>query len=160
MTCPTRFAFQSTLPTRGSDPLLSPLLLSLIKVSIHAPHEGERLTAKSRTAKAASCFNPRSPRGGATFATSCCISGRRVSIHAPHEGERLLLLIGHWYANRVSIHAPHEGERRTNSALCCSMLLFQSTLPTRGSDAGYHRQSPLRREFQSTLPTRGSDLIL
>ena len=39
----THQLFQSTLPTRGSD-LLSLPLLSPTKVSIHAPHEGERLS--------------------------------------------------------------------------------------------------------------------
>ena len=34
--------FQSTLPTRGSDLLLSQCHLFFLKVSIHAPHEGER----------------------------------------------------------------------------------------------------------------------
>ena len=59
-------------------------------ISIHAPHEGERPHLSSQ--KALPCyFNPRSPRGGATF-------GR---------GFR------HIYVGQISIHAPHEGERRT-----------------------------------------------
>ena len=60
----TLVLFQSTLPARGSDALpCAPH--SYCSVSIHAPREGERLfprlTPVSRT-----CFNPRSPRGGAT----------------------------------------------------------------------------------------------
>ena len=62
----TKWAFQSTLPTRGSD------------------------IPRRKTARWCSLhFNPRSPRGGATF---CAQSAFRptchISIHAPHEGER------------------------------------------------------------------------
>ena len=80
--------FQSTLPTRGSDPsgaLAVPLVRS---------------------------FNPRSPRGGATYARSIELTRSSVSIHAPHEGER--------------------------QAFCKpspALSGFQSTLPTRGSDS-------------------------
>ncbi len=34
----------------------------------------------------------------------------------------------------ISIHAPHEGERRRCAESNINWLLFQSTLPTRGSD--------------------------
>ena len=104
------FIFQSTLPTRGSDVL--PLLSKIeSRISIHAPHEGERqifcrpyparsgfqstlpTRGSDRGAGIHSAsqadFNPRSPRGGATF-TIFIIHTRRefISIHAPHEGER------------------------------------------------------------------------
>ena len=46
--------------------------------------------------------------------------------------------------------------------LTCAMLtcvmLFQSTLPTRGSDAVVHIKRGFADVFQSTLPTRGSDM--
>ena len=58
-------------------------------------------------------FNPRSPRGGATF--------------------------------------------RAGGGLHCRPL-FQSTLPTRGSDGIAIGPSRYDRLFQSTLPTRGSDV--
>ena len=58
-------------------------------------------------------FNPRSPRGGAT----------------PHRGN----IGGGDFA--ISIHAPHEGERPSQfSSYTPAGALFQSTLPTRGSD--------------------------
>ena len=57
--------FQSTLPTRGSDAWI-PEDNMRERVSIHAPHEGER---------------------PAISIDSAAASG--VSIHAPHEGERL-----------------------------------------------------------------------
>ena len=40
------------------------------------------------------------------------------------------------------------------------LLKFQSTLPTRGSDKRQYALSHCRCQFQSTLPTRGSDLII
>ena len=39
----------------------------------------------------------------------------------------------------------------------CLVLIFQSTLPTRGSDCFSRRCCVPRNPFQSTLPTRGSD---
>ena len=57
-------AFQSTLPTRGSD-------------CRNAHHSMQR-----------TYFNPRSPRGGATGRAVTMAHGKVISIHAPHEGER------------------------------------------------------------------------
>ena len=60
----------------------------------------------------------------------------RISIHAPHEGERPCgadPLGSAWAA--ISIHAPHEGERRLHQEDEDAAKLFQSTLPTRGSDS-------------------------
>ena len=151
-------------------------------------------------------FNPRSPRGGATYTLSHACSAvclfqstlptrgsdnknyncnrcEYVSIHAPHEGERLYDPCKAKPRNKVSIHAPHEGERRAVIATANSLMLFQSTLPTRGSDSlpvlyvirpyGFNPRSPrggatycftnfchTRHRFQSTLPTRGSDAIV
>ena len=102
--------FQSTLPTRGSD-IYTAIVEAAEAVSIHAPHEGERhnlqisgdgLTwvsihaphegerrIKSFINLSANCFNPRSPRGGATALSASYVPSIGVSIHAPHEGERL-----------------------------------------------------------------------
>ena len=80
----------------------------------------------------------------------------------------------------ISIHAPHEGERPHQCRLHKPRRIFQSTLPTRGSDGGFLWMRGYRRNFnprsprggatqpdrllgapvyifQSTLPTRGSD---
>ena len=81
--------FQSTLPTRGSDALTP---------DVRNYHR---------------YFNPRSPRGGATRLLLNVDCPRLISIHAPHEGERLVIQGG------VMMYS----------------FLFQSTLPTRGSDA-------------------------
>ena len=104
-------------------------------------------------------FNPRSPRGGAT---------------------RFIRYI--WSNIIISIHAPHEGERPRNKIAAAPLRQFQSTLPTRGSDAtlgsstscpcDFNPRSPRGGatcrfsfnnafgKFQSTLPTRGSDFCI
>ena len=88
LTVPVILTFQSTLPTRGSDEQRRAAVVIdtisihaphegerlsndvetafLAKISIHAPHEGERASS-SAIRTAASYFNPRSPRGGATW---------------------------------------------------------------------------------------------
>ncbi len=146
--------FQSTLPTRGSDAKAgssrgvrqgfnprSPRggatagneLTSVgLRVSIHAPHEGER-QGWPLSSTSARRFNPRSPRGGATR----CLAPRR---------------------SRPRCFNPRSprGGATFSTMLWASSSPFQSTLPTRGSDlvclgvADSH-------VFQSTLPTRGSD---
>ena len=56
-----------------------------------------------------------------------------ISIHAPHEGSDKLNDESHTASN-ISIHAPHEGERPAGVYDENCEALFQSTLPTRGSD--------------------------
>ena len=60
----------------------------------------------------------------------------------------------------ISIHAPHEGERRRSVCWRLFMPLFQSTLPTRGSDLEQQYGKAAGEQFQSTLPTRGSDATM
>ena len=98
-------------PHEGERRLFSKMLPIVVRVSIHAPHEGERpdsayvvnavqqfqstlptrgsdpLANAQRTISF--CFNPRSPRGGATKSIYATFPMCVVSIHAPHEGERL-----------------------------------------------------------------------
>ena len=104
--------FQSTLPTRGSDVLTCAMPTCTVPISIHAPHEGERPLRLSMHIAASTYFNPRSPRGGATYLSRAKARARLISIHAPHEGERP-------FADVEQIRAKR----------------FQSTLPTRGSDS-------------------------
>ena len=127
--------FQSTLPTRGSD--FSALVFSTVAsaISIHAPHEGERLCCIALT----------------TYALS-------ISIHAPHEGERLFYLLALRHYKRISIHAPHEGERRYCSTQCTAAATnFNPRSPRGGATCSGLIIHWLRDIFQSTLPTRGSD---
>ena len=151
-------------------------------ISIHAPHEGERRGARRSQRAGSADFNPRSPRGGAT--RDKCRSGIpcRISIHAPHEGERRMRPPRRGEGENISIHAPHEGERRLRQHVEAAQGIFQSTLPTRGSDIptsvindirnDFNPRSPrggatpyfwqpqvAEQIFQSTLPTRGSDSV-
>ena len=113
-----------------------------IRISIHAPHEGERRILSSGI-HASTNFNPRSPRGGATVegvkealealfqstlptrgsdgSVTVAAAAVNISIHAPHEGERHGHIHRHAIAAGISIHAPHEGERRRKSAFVCSI---------------------------------------
>ena len=73
---------------RGGATLADGRLTGTGGISIHAPHEGERLLLP-RLIFRKNHFNPRSPRGGATVSASAVIASfPQISIHAPHEGER------------------------------------------------------------------------
>ena len=105
-------AFQSTLPTRGSD-----LVTDALK--------GEDTD-----------FNPRSPRGGATQAPRHKGRGQLFQSTLPTRGSDAYGDFAAYLAHgQISIHAPHEGERlAVGMAPAVENLIFQSTLPTRGSD--------------------------
>ena len=80
-------------------------------------------------------FNPRSPRGGATLQHRHAILRRTgFNPRSPRGGATLFsfIILFFWY-------------------------MFQSTLPTRGSDQKLSPAPCARGGFQSTLPTRGSD---
>ena len=103
--------FQSTLPTRGSDQFELSAALATGQFQSTLPTRGsDHVDYKNYTFHQS--FNPRSPRGGATISFEDAVNDDlAVSIHAPHEGERRLLI------------------RHFNL-----LFVFQSTLPTRGSD--------------------------
>ena len=170
--------FQSTLPTRGSDrwgrqhhrsgAYFNPrsprggATKSCRKVaggwciSIHAPHEGERLSLPScatttlpfqstlptrgsdggskRMAYRFAHFNPRSPRGGATTTSLCSTSFMRFQSTLPTRGSDIAVIKALAADKVISIHAPHEGERPAPTLKNGCGAKFQSTLPTRGSD--------------------------
>ena len=151
------------------------------KISIHAPHEGERQAIRPLFAGARRFQSTLPTRGSDSYRVRSCPEFVRISIHAPHEGERQKLRAAYDKAIDISIHAPHEGERRGHKYMLHPHNRFQSTLPTRGSDSysifailsitisihapheGERRQryfTSLRHVlFQSTLPTRGSDEV-
>ena len=106
-----------------------------IVISIHAPHEGERHDEKYR---------------------SFDVVG--ISIHAPHEGERQVPCVVASDLTPISIHAPHEGERRCVSQHHADPWHDFNPRSPRGGAT--RLTSPMMRGenvFQSTLPTRGSD---
>ena len=55
----------------------------------------------------------------------------------------------------ISIHAPHEGERRASSLLRPMRPVFQSTLPTRGSDYPEIAAKQRRRHISIHAPHEG-----
>ena len=80
-------AFQSTLPTRGSDHIF-PRKKRCLAISIHAPHEGERrLYAEGKLAEY--IFQSTLPTRGSDLPVEArTVLIWMISIHAPHEGER------------------------------------------------------------------------
>ena len=125
--------FQSTLPTRGSDikgcrkvardwyfnprsprgGATAALYQAYFGpfISIHAPHEGERL-------KLITIFQLNKP----------------ISIHAPHEGERPVACAKVDANGVFQSTLPTRGSDFIVVCIEAYNLLFQSTLPTRGSD--------------------------
>ena len=133
---PASAGFQSTLPTRGSDRLTSPMM------------RGENV------------FQSTLPtRGSDSHQRLYVLCGRYISIHAPHEGERLRLTLHSIHGNMISIHAPHEGERLLFSLRKVNFKLFQSTLPTRGSDLASFILSP-ESPISIHAPHEGERLII
>ena len=114
-------AFQSTLPTRGSDILLFCHNGYQMLISIHAPHEGERpLAAFARSG--ALPFQSTLPTRGSDLLAVFKRDGDIVfQSTLPTRGSDIAQLIRHSVAPDISIHAPHEGERRRKSAFVCSI---------------------------------------
>ena len=79
-----------------------------------------------------------------------------ISIHAPHEGERRCTETQQGAGFRISIHAPHEGERLKARAHSSARHLFQSTLPTRGSDAAFSAAAFSDKNFNPRSPRGGA----
>ena len=80
-------------------------------------------------------FNPRSPRGGATVACQSLFT-QKICFNP---------------------RSPRGGATRISPCGQSPCRAFQSTLPTRGSDAYRVFTAIADVTFQSTLPTRGSD---
>ena len=103
-------AFQSTLPTRGSDCLT--------------------LTGQAGT----TYFNPRSPRGGATFFFERKKDGVvDFNPRSPRGGATQWRDMGKGCRYYFNPRSPRGGATRQKLPRC-RRGLFQSTLPTRGSD--------------------------
>ena len=151
-------------------------------ISIHAPARGSDDCCKNNT-KMSKNFNPRSPQGGATEYNRLCGRGRTyfnprspqggatyrptrkekqgyISIHAPRKGERLSNQSFNVAGSNISIHAPRKGERRRRALTRCSVVGFQSTLPTRGSDASLLGLSQGAVSISIHAPYEGGATIL
>ena len=80
--------FQSTLPTRGSDIKLCNRGTHYSYFNPRSPRGGATRWGRQHH-RSGAYFNPRSPRGGATYTRGLMVGFVPISIHAPHEGERL-----------------------------------------------------------------------
>ncbi len=84
-----------------------------------------------------------------------------ISIHAPHEGERPPLSYLSGQRTYFNPRSPRGGATMSADDIRELEDIFQSTLPTRGSDATpWPTCAAEHRKFQSTLPTRGSDPVM
>ena len=170
--------FQSTLPTRGSD-FLPPMQKGSLGISIHAPHEGERRLEQGNGLLCA-YFNPRSPRGGATWTILDLKPRRLFQSTLPTRGSDYMHIFGGVSRHTISIHAPHEGERPCCFRFSCQNSWNFNPRSPRGGATRYYVFNTFRQrnfnprsprggatvccvvpmtasKFQSTLPTRGSD---
>ena len=151
--------FQSTLPTRGSDKSCRAYGGQASDFNPRSPRGGATIVSQYML-KIDQYFNPRSPRGGAT---ACFISFARSSAHfnprSPRGGAtcNLVFLL---CPPHISIHAPHEGERQKQRLEAELQELFQSTLPTRGSDRcrNVHPANP--NNFNPRSPRGGATHIM
>ena len=165
--------FNPRSPRGGATCSCRLLALTVIGISIHAPHEGERPARSSMlhavswyfnprsprggatwrvmgiTGYTLSYFNPRSPRGGATSTMTRAKGGAGISIHAPHEGERLIQEGRTDGLLQISIHAPHEGERRRRGLTARSSAHFNPRSPRGGATPSI---SPLMSRSQYFNP--------
>ena len=104
-----------------------------VPISIHAPLAGSDNFDEINTL-ANGDFNPRSPRG-----------------------ERLNHIVCDCNIVYISIHAPLAGSDLASCYVSDSVLLFQSTLPSRGATDGVCSLCLTHVwRFQSTLPSRGA----
>ena len=159
ISCRTCCKFQSTLPTRGSDTGVIPHILAANDFNPRCPRGAATGGFSNPALFVQLNFNPRCPRGAATgikrvdtysdpFQSTLPTRGsdippeiaeriaEAISIHAAHEGQRpgFCARAGAVMKN-ISIHAAHEGQRPALYAVNLTLPIFQSTLPTRGSDS-------------------------
>ena len=126
-------------------------------ISIHAPHEGERLHRGCLSSISRWYFNPRSPRGGATGRSRARRdAGREFQSTLPTRGSDLFAFLGKLHRLYFNPRSPRGGAT-VKWVGGYTVKEFQSTLPTRGSDPLHCILVGDVKLFQSTLPTRGSD---
>ncbi len=154
---PANAGFQSTLPTRGSDYRGKAASILNDPISIHAPHEGERLLKNMQQHNYKPFQSTLPTRGSDIKAFIHSLIGDDISIHAPHEGERHDGYCSFTNSNVISIHAPHEGERHISSLSLFISHLISIHAPHEGERRSSSIFSIIFFRFQSTLPTRGSD---
>ena len=100
--------FLSTLPARGATHNTLREILTVLKISIHAPREGSDQVYEVEEV----CnhyISIHAPREGSDLTgTINTLSGKVISIHAPREGSDATTIEGS-VNSMISIHAPREG---------------------------------------------------
>ena len=125
-------AFQSTLPTRGSEISIFPMC-------------------------ARSLFQSTLPTRGSETGDDRAAQQADISIHAPHEGERRSIRPPIQAKMPFQSTLPTRGSDCASFAPPNSLSKFQSTLPTRGSDAEKCICMQHFREFTEYYPLRHGD---
>ena len=143
---------------RGGATLINDLSDQICEISIHAPHEGERHAAWHYTypknngfqstlptrgsdgwhtdlLRMRRNFNPRSPRGGATiFIASLCHIFANFNPRSPRGGATPINGIDCPKTVYFNPRSPRGGATPLSFSFVIFWYIFQSTLPTRGSD--------------------------
>ena len=172
--------FQSTLPTRGSEywayhqsarrsisihaPHEGERLIHLIPcqrvsvISIHAPHEGER-PPYGAWLSAVDTFQSTLPTRGSDFLPIKSLDKCRNFNPRSPRGGATAAGVRYCDETEISIHAPHEGERRSEARRANARIRISIHAPHEGERPGGDYTKEDYSGFQSTLPTRGSDVF-
>ena len=176
--CRRPMAFQSTLPTRGSDHV-EQQAVGKTGISIHAPHEGERLSPSSRAIsntifqstlptrgsdhthrRVPFCpvhFNPRSPRGGATTAPlQRLMKPLYFNPRSPRGGATTYLPSAMRFQAYFNPRSPRGGATNAWNSFK-TWVEISIHAPHEGERHMAAFWGMAGQPFQSTLPTRGSD---
>ena len=144
-------------PHEGERQTMMCRLFRRTKISIHAPHEGER-PFSPLSPSPQSRFQSTLPTRGSDFydIPVALENGEQFQSTLPTRGSDKEAGFADELIENISIHAPHEGERHIMSHVVTKSKKFQSTLPTRGSDDGSGRTSPQRIHFNPRSPRGGA----
>ena len=134
---PANAGFQSTLPTRGSDYRGKAASILNDPISIHAPHEGERLLKNMQQHNYKPFQSTLPTRGSDQYARTSSAVGLTFQSTLPTRGSDLFALRRLLAADvNFNPRSPRGGATLFLAQLVRQCLTFQSTLPTRGSDGG------------------------
>ena len=128
-------------------------------ISIHAPHEGERLADRMKD-RLRGQFQSTLPTRGSDVRDACHpLAGVDISIHAPHEGERPFPLYRAAAIRTISIHAPHEGERPTRPETADGNICISIHAPHEGERPGRRRRKSCSPSYFNPRSPRGGATI-
>ena len=138
-----------SLPAWGGT-YMTTQILSLIKISIHAPRMGSDIGALSIDFLVE--FQSTLPAWGATSCALVKEAACIISIHAPRMGSDLLTVQDSRMGDYISIHAPRMGSDDEDIDKRIAELIFQSTLPAWGATIGIDKSLLSRWNFNPRSP--------